>query len=1518
MGSTPLPRPVSVNMSSPPTLKVKKGFRNRLRQQYNRVFSFHSRSPSPHRDHGESSSPRSLPSTSQRDSLPIFDSGTEVRLPTNTTTGINLKYIRATAWSGLRNALGALQKGAELFPPLQAAISALGPCVDILERAAKNSQDYIELASELTTLSESLLRHMRSGAIPASDSITNIAISVEHQAKLIGEKQGHWVVKRLMESSADGEDLMKHFRRVEKLFRQLQTEANLSTWSIVNEQQAKNRLKDLKPAKLARYDSELSTDINRRTCTEHTRTTVLSELNDWSYDPNAADVYFMSGMAGTGKTTIACSFSKALEERKQLAASFFCTRNSPECRRASRIIPTIAYQLARYSMSFRSALCEILGNDPDIGLTNISKQFECLLKEPLVKIGGALSDNLVVVIDALDECDDQNGVGIFLDMIFRFGQDLPLRFFVTSRPEPMVYNKMASQGQDSRAILHLHEIEKSLVQADIELYLEEELKFMSPTSAQIEQLARRSGNLFIYAATLVRYIRPGKHPVDPRKRLESILAIADESSHKKRYAEIDVLYRAVLEAVLDEDGLEDGEAEVLRLVLWTVVCAQEPINIETISELAGIIDTDQAMAALKSLRSVVHFSESSGLASTLHASFLDFMFSEERSGSFFCDPTMHNQLLSRQCFSAMKNRLRFNICGLESSFLADSDVENLQDRIKKKIPPILSYACRYWCDHLRLTIALDDLSYVLDEFLSDRLLFWMEGRATSPDLIELVEDARHFVTSFAANPVSQCTPHIYLSMLPFCPRSSSVYKNHWKCTRGLMKVEGGAIKRREVSALASWRFETGVLSVAYSPDGARVAFSCRDGTVGIRDAYDGGTIIGPYKGHPDVIRSVAFSPDGTLLATGSGDQTVQIWYTRDGRRAADPFQGHTGEVNSVTFSPDGTRLASGSDDHTIRIWDPQNSTLVAGPCEGHTHYVWSVAFSPDGTLVVSGSGDTTVRIWHVGNGRPAADAFEGHTDHVNTVAFSPDGTCIASGSYDHTIRIWDPQSGNLMTSPFEGHTDSVWSVAFSPDGTRIVSGSFDCTIRVWRVSDGTLIAGPFVGHSARIRSVSYSPDGTQIISACEDCTIRVWNPQKGIVVAADPSDGHTAEVMAIAPSPDGTRIASASNDFTIRVWDTRSGASITDPFKGHTDRVWGVAFSPDGTQIVSVSCDTTIRVWYSQDGTLAAGPFEGHTDDIQSVAFSPNGALVASGSDDMTICLWDLKAGAIVGDPLSDHTGPVTSVAFSPDGSWLASCSKDRTIRIRHTHNGDLFTDPFIGHTAEVNSVAFSHDSTRIVSGSLDLTIRVWDPRDGKLVNNPFRGHTDRVTSVAFSPDDAFIVSGSDDYTVRVWSARDGTPITKPFEGHTAGIASTLFLSDGAYVVSASLDCTIRAWSLTSARAALNPPPSGACADVAQPRTVTQPHQVNETPDPDDNSHCDSNLLPACYPHTAALGDCAIRDDGWIVNSESQLLFWVPSEVLRSFLPAHCKYVISPYGSLEIDFSNVLMGDRWHECYLSG
>ncbi|CAE6383974.1 unnamed protein product [Rhizoctonia solani] len=1190
-------------------------------------------------------------------------------------------------WASLKASLQGLGSVSRVFPHLASAASILLDCFDGLETASRNRSDYEDTAKELTSLIESLQAHANTSGSPSmTKCISGITIEIEQQAEEIGKMKTRDAVGRLLVAKADEENVLRHYQRIQSLFRQLQ--ASLSRYrAMTNAQLVKTLLKALKPVKQAAYDSTLSLTVGRRSCTEGTRINIMSDMNKWARHSEGPSIFWMNGMAGTGKTTIACTFSEVLEQKKRLAASFFCTRTTAECRDVTRIIPTIAYQLARYSAPFQSSLCEVLGEEPDLGSKHVQKQFERLLRHPLLQSADAMPDNLVLVIDALDECEDHTGVELILDLLFQHARSFPLKIYITSRPEPEIYNRMTLYSH-AREVIHLHEIEKSLVQADIELYLRAELKVVSPSASDIDELVKRSGALFIYAATLVRYINSGKR-LNPHDRLRSVLDMAHETT--KHHTQIDELYTAILKSVLNDNELEPYEKYDIQVVLRTVLLAQEPIDVETIATLSGISNPRRVLSAIHPLRSVLHQSEQTGVVSTLHASFPDFMFSSERSGEYFCDTVEHSHALAERCFLAMQRQLRFNIGELETSFISDAAVNGLEGRIKRKILPSLAYACRYWGSHLALASQSEGLLILLSKFIRHRLLFWMEVMSlrreivmgyetllkakqwlnhtgpTSPELVILVEDARNFVTSFASSPVSQSTPHIYILSLPLCPQSSSVYQNYWNQTRGLLELKGSLIERREAAALATWNLGSWVWSIAYSPDGTRVAAGCMDGTVRILNAHDGTPLLDPLQGHTGSVRSVAFSPDGKLVASGSSDHTVRVWNAYTGAPTAGPLQAHNGNVISVSFSPNGMQIVSGSEDCTICIWDAYTGALLRGPFAEHDSWVNSVTFSPDGALIASASADKTIRLWNTHDGTPATSPLEGHADWVKSVAFTPDGNRLVSGSNDNTIRVWNTSDGSLATSPFQGHTDRVTSVVVSPDGTQVASGSWDCTVRVWKIEDGTLVAGPFVGHTAWIHSVAFSPDGTRVISGSSDQTIRVWNVRDGLLALHVPFEDHINRVQSVSLADNNTRILSRSHDSTW-AWDITPEGIVPSLSDQKLDSNPPEMQSSETCRL-TFTADHCIEVRSKTDGSLLAGPLRGHTSIVTSCAFSVDSRYLVTGSDYRTICVWDVNKAELVGVPFRGHASGVGSVAFSPDASRVVSCCYgDETIRIWKTH----------------------------------------------------------------------------------------------------------------------------------------------------------------------------------------------------------------------------------------------------------
>ncbi|CAE6357765.1 unnamed protein product [Rhizoctonia solani] len=1400
--------------------------------------------------------------------------------PSNTTgSGVITAQKKSTDGPLLKRvgtALKAFRHGAGAFPPLQATIDDVISCFETLKIEPEYQRE-----------------------------------SIVKQTDVIKKRRDQPPERKLTKAAQDENEVLSAYRGIERAFRQLQTDAGLSVWNIVEKQAADSLLEKLAPSRLAAHNSTLATDVNRRSCTKQTRTQILLELDQWAADRQTPNIYWMSGMAGTGKTTIAYTFAESLKARGLLGASFFCTRASSECQDVGRIMPTIAYQLARYSMSFQSAAVKALESDPDIGTRAITEQCERLIKEPLSRVKDDIPNGLVVVIDALDECSSANGVRKILDVLFRTAPDFPLKFFVTSRPEPDIRHRIEAQPDRARSICTLHDIEASLVQADIKLYLRDELADTTVSEPDMMRLANLSGKLFIYAATSIRYIRRKGTTVD-HDRLESILRSSSKSV--SRHVGIDLLYTTVLDAATAEFEEEPEEQDQMCRMLWTAVCTREPVNVDTLAALTGI-KPSKANILLQSLYSVLHVSQTTNMITTLHASFPDFMFDEARSKRFYCDEAKHSQLLAQECFKVMEAQLRFNICSLESSFVADSQVEGLENRIARSISPTLLYVAHYWGGHVVKSKPCETVQKGLEDFLSHRLLFWMEvlslkrtldkgismllalkawltGKSALPDVISSLNDSWIFVSKYAAGSVSQSTPHIYISALPFCHHSNSVRKQYWGRTRGLLHLQGSAVEKSQTALLAEWSTNEPACWLAFCPDGSRFAVGFGDGTVRVLHAHNGAVALGPLKGHTKQVNCVAFSPDGSLLVSGSDDGTVIVRDAQTGNCIYDVIRGHESDVTSVCFSPNGKYLLSGSWDQTTRMWDSGNGSLIPNSIKRHPSSVNCTAFSPDGKHIACGlaSKECPIVVYDASTGESLPFPFDAHQSPVSSIAFSPNSKHLVTGHVYGDLRVWSLQDGTATHSPPKVHNDSITSIGFSPLGDKIVITSDYTCVYIWDVENGYSNPCLLGTHHDDVYSAAFSPDGTRVASCSQDRTVKMWN-------ALHSTSSHTRKwktptdvVWSVAISPDGSRIAAAGGDKVIYMFNAHDGTPALEPLVAHVERILSVAFSPDGRYLVSGGSDNAICLWDSASGKLLFVPLRGREGWVRSVLFSPDSRRMVSASHDGTVEMWDVGDGTLMPSDLIGRLEYwVNSVAFSPDGERIAFGCGDGRIRMWDLQTLVLVFDLPVSQYqyGGIDSLTFSPDGRFIVSHSFAGGIRVFDSHSCDFVLGPLDEFSDRRRSAVFSPDGNYIVLGSSGGSVRIWRVEGWAPACEPLEGHQGLACSLAYSPDGAYIASASQDLTIRVWKAPGRRATSS------------------------------SSQYDSSTSGQREPHAAIAGGLTIGDDGWARNRDSQLLFWVPFD-LREHLPhPENLYIIEPEGIMRVDYSQPLfLGEEWHRCYV--
>ena len=495
----------------------------------------------------------------------------------------------------------------------------------------------------------------------------------------------------------------------------------------------------------AAFTADINLDnISRGPCAKDTRVDVIKQIMEWVRETDstkAPSVYWLTGLAGSGKTTIAYTICEELKEAGTPFVSFFCSRQL-DSKDSKLLITTICRDLAEKFSSFASEILPVLDGDAKIAHAKLPLQMEKLFADPWKASLSEQDCHLVpiVVVDALDESDCGTD---FLEVLLKALKEDRLsgiKFLVTSRPEPTLFD--LCQSFPLNAVCKLHDIDISNVQKDIEKYLFSALPDLKE-DPNLVKLASQAEGLFIYAATAVRFISPTSQPFsvhEKRKQLQEIVNSWPASSGGFKKLAVHELYKKILEDAFSHGHISDK----LLQILHTVLCAESRISMSVIACLSGT-DQDTVQKTVESLHTVLFVSPKDGCVYWYHTSFPDFIYTKEgamlsislKPGypsqhiNVFCDRVAYHVVLACQCFSIMEEHLHFNMCNLTSSFQFDSDVSGLKDDKVRNIPPFLQYASQHWATHLSQAPPADNetnkLLQLLDNFLCNKLLFWIEA-----------------------------------------------------------------------------------------------------------------------------------------------------------------------------------------------------------------------------------------------------------------------------------------------------------------------------------------------------------------------------------------------------------------------------------------------------------------------------------------------------------------------------------------------------------------------------------------------------------------------------------------------------------------------------------------------------------------------------------------------------------------------------------------------------------------------
>ena len=465
-------------------------------------------------------------------------------------------------------------------------------------------------------------------------------------------------------------------------------------------------------------------------------------IEHWTADFDKPPVYWLNGLAGTGKTTIAQTIAERTFADGQLGASFFCSRDFEDRSDLHSIFPTLAVQLARKYTDFRSLFVPLAQSDPGIAHESLYNQMHKLIVQPLKES----KISTVIIIDALDECKDEEPASAILSVLGKFVSEISkakVKFLVTGRPEPRIRDGFRLPLlTDATDIFVLHDVESNQVGSDMRLFFMHKFSELArrrrgldgwPTDAQLDVICRRAGGLFVYAVATVKFV--DKQNAHPRVQLDLLLrspecSVREGKTKFKSNTTLDSLYTSILQGAFGDDDDPDNDPKV-RSVLGVMILAVNPLSPSSIARLLGF-DVEEVLPLLSSAQSLLILQEDIDCpVRPFHKSFPDFITDPNRCTNprFHISPADHHSQVLTACLNLMGRTLEKNMCKLPDG-VANSDVGDLKERAERYVEPALRYACRSWHTHLlgghKTSANAFEITSALRWFLEEKFLFWLE------------------------------------------------------------------------------------------------------------------------------------------------------------------------------------------------------------------------------------------------------------------------------------------------------------------------------------------------------------------------------------------------------------------------------------------------------------------------------------------------------------------------------------------------------------------------------------------------------------------------------------------------------------------------------------------------------------------------------------------------------------------------------------------------------------------------
>jgi hypothetical protein len=454
----------------------------------------------------------------------------------------------------------------------------------------------------------------------------------------------------------------------------------------------------------------------------------------------------LNGLAGSGKSTIARTVARYFSDRQRLGASFFFSRGGGDVGHAGKFVTSIAVQLATSISMLRSRIRVAVLEDNEIASKSLRHQWNQLVSHNLSQLDVG-STPFIIVIDALDECEGEGDIRSILQLLAETNSTARLRIFLSSRPDIPIRLGFRAMPQIIHHDLVLHDVSRAAVNHDLATFFEEEFRKMRdafedlprnwPGDDKINDLVQRSDGLFIYAATVCRFIK-GEGQWLPQDLLDLVLhgtgpgdlsELGHDTPSQSPTWKLDEMYTQILQRSATNIKSEDKDRilRIFKQVMGSFVALAEPLSASTLASVLQM-RPETVNLRVRHLHAILNVPQNQNHPiRLLHPSFRDFLLDKQRcyDQSFWVDEKQAHRLLADGCIRLMSASLKQDICGVDAPGTLVANVKRSQ--IDGNLSPEVQYACRYWIDHVHKSgTQLCDNSQV-HYFLQKHFLHWLEA-----------------------------------------------------------------------------------------------------------------------------------------------------------------------------------------------------------------------------------------------------------------------------------------------------------------------------------------------------------------------------------------------------------------------------------------------------------------------------------------------------------------------------------------------------------------------------------------------------------------------------------------------------------------------------------------------------------------------------------------------------------------------------------------------------------------------